>query len=197
MQNDIRRASFVDAADELFLEKGITSTSVGDITSRVGVTRSLFYHYFDDKDDITDAVIDMHVDEFMGYVQNWTLGLGDCSISDSLIGLARIARTYLEGPTSFGNQILVESDAGLYQRFVVRSSRLLADYFVNTRGKRGAFINWTDTRHPWESLYMLSVGIMSMMVRREAFTDEVVADLIADTLHIDLGQQVYRGGERK
>lgn len=40
-------------------------------------------------------------------------------------------------------------------------------------------------RHPKESFYALSVGIMSMMMRQPEVTDEVIADLSIDTLHID------------
>ena len=36
-------------------------TSVQDITNRVGVTRSLFYHYFPDKEAVTSAVLDDYI----------------------------------------------------------------------------------------------------------------------------------------
>ncbi|MEG0218077.1 MAG: helix-turn-helix domain-containing protein, partial [Raoultibacter sp.] len=40
-----RRDDFVCAARELFEEKGLSKTTVKDITEHIGVTRSLFYHY--------------------------------------------------------------------------------------------------------------------------------------------------------
>ena len=45
-----RRAEIVAAARELFETKGIGHTTVKDISEAVNVTRSLFYHYFPDKD---------------------------------------------------------------------------------------------------------------------------------------------------
>ena len=40
------RADIVAAARELYEEQGLSKTSVQDITNRMGVARSLFYHYF-------------------------------------------------------------------------------------------------------------------------------------------------------
>ena len=189
MQKDARYAAFVTAADELFMEKGIGSTSVGDITKRVGVARSLFYHYFEDKQGIVDAVIDSRVNDFMEYVREWTRSLDGGDFSSALLNLVKLMRGYLHSPTSLGSRIIRERDAGLYHRFVVRSSILLSEHFVSTRKERGALIHYTHTRHPAESFYVLSVGVMSMMVRNPEVTDEVIADVIAETLCIDMDSQ--------
>ena len=191
METDQRRDAFVIAALELFSEKGFARTSIHDITERVGVTRSLFYHYFADKQAITDAANELRVDEFMDYIRDWTRGLGGtANAQDSLLTLAHIVRTYLTNPESLGSCIIREQNASLYQRFVVRSATLIAQHFVKTRGERGALIHLTHTRHPEESFYVLAVGIMSIMYRRPEVSDEVIADLMADTLHIDLDQKI-------
>lgn len=190
MKNDKRRAAFIEAADDLFVQKGIANTSVGDIANRAGVTRSLFYHYFNDKQDITDAVIEKRIDEFMDYLREWTLSLGGGSFRDSLRRLVGVMRSFLNGPTSLGSRVIYEQDASLYQRFVVRSSKLLSQHFVDSRGIRGSLIDYTHVRHPQESFYVLSVGIMSIMIREPDIGDEIIADLIAETLHIDLSQSV-------
>ena len=41
-----RREDIVSCARELFEEKGLSRTSVQSIADRMGVARSLFYHYF-------------------------------------------------------------------------------------------------------------------------------------------------------
>ena len=56
-----RRADIVAAARELYEEQGLSKTSVQDITNRMGVARSLFYHYFPDKEAVTSAVLDDYV----------------------------------------------------------------------------------------------------------------------------------------
>ena len=43
-RGDTRRESIVRAAREICLEKGFSKITVSDIASKVGMTRSLFYH---------------------------------------------------------------------------------------------------------------------------------------------------------
>ncbi|MDQ2670204.1 MAG: TetR/AcrR family transcriptional regulator, partial [Gemmatimonadota bacterium] len=43
------RESLAEAACELFLERGYEQTSVTDIATRAGVSRSSFFNYFDTK----------------------------------------------------------------------------------------------------------------------------------------------------
>lgn len=196
MDNDLRRQAFVEAADELYREKGIRQTSIRDIAERVGVTRSLFYHYFPDKQAMTDAVIERRVDEFMDYLINWTAQLHGSDTRESLVSLTKIARSFLNGPTSLIEGIVRDQDATLFQHFVVRSSRLLADHFVQSR-RQGAFIHLSNVQHPRESFYVLSVGVMSTMIRDPQTPDEVIADVIVDTLHIDLNRPPSTDAEQR
>ena len=55
---DHRRKEFIQAAASVFETKGVRHATISDITDAMGVTRSLFYHYFKDKDDIVNATID-------------------------------------------------------------------------------------------------------------------------------------------
>lgn len=52
-----KRRALLDAAYELFLERGITKTSVEDITSRAKVAKGTFYLYFQDKNAVTQALL--------------------------------------------------------------------------------------------------------------------------------------------
>jgi AcrR family transcriptional regulator len=53
---DERKAEFVATAEALFMERGFENTSVSDIVKEVGVAHGLFYHYFDSKEQILDAI---------------------------------------------------------------------------------------------------------------------------------------------
>lgn len=52
-----------EAACELFLERGYDATSVADITSRAGVSRSTFFNYVESKSDLLWARFDDAVDK--------------------------------------------------------------------------------------------------------------------------------------
>ncbi len=52
-----KRRALLDAAYELFLERGTTKTSVEDITSRAKVAKGTFYLYFRDKNAVMKALL--------------------------------------------------------------------------------------------------------------------------------------------
>ena len=52
-----KRRALLDAAYELFLERGTAKTSVEDITSRAKVAKGTFYLYFQDKGAVMQALL--------------------------------------------------------------------------------------------------------------------------------------------
>jgi len=56
------RATLAEAACELFLERGYEATSIADISTRAGVSRSSFFNYFSSKGDIFWGAFDERVD---------------------------------------------------------------------------------------------------------------------------------------
>lgn len=65
------RAGIVDCAKRLFYEHGYDGTSFTDIVEASGLYRGNIYHYFKTKDDILQAVIDQHLAEFGGLLEQW------------------------------------------------------------------------------------------------------------------------------
>jgi len=58
-----RANEILEAARDLFNEKGFENTSVDDIVRRVGVAKGLFYYYFDSKEEIIGILYDRLFDE--------------------------------------------------------------------------------------------------------------------------------------
>ncbi len=56
------RERIVQAAAELIAEKGAAGMSLDDVRARTGASRSQLYHYFEDRDDLVRAVIDVTTD---------------------------------------------------------------------------------------------------------------------------------------
>lgn len=54
---DERYTEFLDVAQSLFFTSGYDRTSVQQIIKSVGVAKGTFYHYFDSKADILDALV--------------------------------------------------------------------------------------------------------------------------------------------
>lgn len=55
-----RRNEILDAADELFGQKGFDGTSTNEILEKVGIARGTLYYHFKSKEDIMDSLIDRY-----------------------------------------------------------------------------------------------------------------------------------------
>lgn len=64
-----RRNEVLDAADELFSQKGFDGTSTNDILGKVGIARGTLYYHFKSKEDIMDALIERYSDRLLGAAQ--------------------------------------------------------------------------------------------------------------------------------
>jgi len=61
-----RRNEILDAADELFGQKGFDGTSTNDILEKVGIARGTLYYHFKSKEDIMDALIERYNSQILG-----------------------------------------------------------------------------------------------------------------------------------
>lgn len=61
-----RRNEILDAADELFAQKGFDGTSTNDILEKVGIARGTLYYHFKSKEDIMDALIERYTGLLLG-----------------------------------------------------------------------------------------------------------------------------------
>jgi AcrR family transcriptional regulator len=48
-------------AEELFMQFGIRSVSMDDISNHLGMSKKTLYQYFADKDELVEAVVDIHI----------------------------------------------------------------------------------------------------------------------------------------
>jgi AcrR family transcriptional regulator len=53
---EVRKKEIIQAAMELFREKGYGKTTIADINKRVGVTKGAFYYHFSSKEDLLEQV---------------------------------------------------------------------------------------------------------------------------------------------
>jgi AcrR family transcriptional regulator len=66
---DRTRASLIDAASTLFASRGYDATAVDTIVQEAGVSKGAFYHHFDSKDEILDAVAERTAAEAMRIIE--------------------------------------------------------------------------------------------------------------------------------
>src|SRR5271163_4719964 len=68
------RARIVEEAAALIHERGVAGTTLEDVKAAAGVSGSQMYHYFPDKDDLVQAVIDYQADAIAGHQRQADLG---------------------------------------------------------------------------------------------------------------------------
>ena len=105
------RARIVEEAAALIHERGVAGTTLEDVKVAAEVSGSQMYHYFPDKDDLVQAVIDYHAD---GIVSRNRQALGGANGVEAWrkMVIAAAKRTKAKGGCALGSLVgqLAESD---------------------------------------------------------------------------------------
>lgn len=112
-RGDTRRESIVRAAREICLEKGFSKITVSDIASKVGMARSLFYHYFNDKDAVADAVLDDVIDEILTKLEEWNQAREIGNVNKALDEIVLVLRSLIADESPFSNRMIQDGNAEL------------------------------------------------------------------------------------
>lgn len=67
---DLRRASLIEAAGKLFVEKGYEAATMDEIAAGAGVAKGTLYHYFASKSELLEVLRDGFEDEVMNRVRS-------------------------------------------------------------------------------------------------------------------------------
>lgn len=71
------RARIVDAAARLIWERGVTATTLEDVKLAAEVSSSQLYHYFADKEQLINAVVEHQADKLVNNTANANLGTAE------------------------------------------------------------------------------------------------------------------------
>jgi len=69
VDRETRRAELIAAASAIFAERGVANTTVSDIVKAAGVAQGTFYLYFDSKDAVVLAVVELVVDAMVSAIE--------------------------------------------------------------------------------------------------------------------------------
>ncbi|SNT11434.1 TetR/AcrR family transcriptional regulator [Rhodococcoides kyotonense] len=129
-----RNRRILDAAAELFYEKGFHGTSVDELGTRAGVSGPAVYRHFAGKDEILAALFDEAMDILLAAVEPIHDGAGD--------DLERLIRHHVE--FAIGNRHLVNvsqrEDRSLVQPFKRRVDRRRKKYVEGWEAAVGRYL---------------------------------------------------------
>lgn len=186
--NDVyeqRRSNIVEAARQLYEEQGLSRTSVKDIAERAGITRSLFYHYFPDKQAVTSAVLDDFVEDYIEALSIWNNERMTGEIEQALDGVVRVLRVSVFEGSSFRRALDTRENAALYIEFINRVADRTARYIVDTTVRDYSELHSVSIVHLYETFYILILGICGYIRTHQDVSDEVLKDIIAQSLHME------------
>lgn len=157
-----------------------------DISEAVNVTRSLFYHYFPDKDAVVEAVLDDYVEDFRIMVQTWDAERAPHDIEGALRDCIKILRIAVFDNDSFRTELVTHENAGLYLKFLHRSTDVLATRFLQTTAVDYEREHGLPINHVYETFYVLIIGLVGYMRAHPEAENELLEDLVSQALRLDM-----------
>lgn len=182
---DARRTQIVQAARTICLEKGFSKITISDIAEHVGMTRSLFYHYFQDKNQVADAVLDDVINEVIARLEEWNEHRETGNISKALDDVVRLTRSLIADEGPFSQRLIEDGNAGLYLRFIDRAADRISDYLCSSTVREFEQHHGMPITYEHETFYTLIVGLISLIRLHPDIDDAIVRQVAAQTLHLD------------
>ena len=185
LAHDDRKQEIVQAVLAVCANQGIEHLSGSSVTQRAGCTRSLFYHYFPNKDAALAAALDHTIDLFIERLRTWNASRVQGDIEGALESISRLLIDMVVNSPELPRSILNNGDAVLYTAFVHKVAERCARYLCETTviefGKRHEIL----IDHVYETFYVLISGLILYIRSHADVSVDVVKDIIASTLHIE------------
>lgn len=183
--NSERKQEIVNAARSLYEEQGLACTSVQDIARKVNISRSLFYHYFPDKDAVTSAVLKTYIDDIEEALRIWNSERVEGEIEDALEGAVKLLKLVIFDKDSFRIALASNENAALYIEFTHRVADRIARYIVKTTVEDYRALHNIEIHHVYETFFVLIVGLSAFVRLHPDADNQLLKDLIAQTLHME------------
>ena len=183
-----RRQQIIDCAQKLIEEEGIAKTSVRAITDEMGVTRTLFYHYFPSKDELVSAVLDAYMADFVASLRRWNENRVEGDIEGALDSMVAFLRSEVLGEDAhspFRRALATHENASLYLEFSNRVADTVVRYILDSTVQDYDRLHKVRIEHVYETFYVLILGMVGFMRQHPEADDAVLKDLISQSLHIE------------
>ena len=183
--SDARKKQIIDTARALYETKGLAHTSVKDITDECDIARSLFYHYFPNKQAVTSAVLDDYISDYIDSLVMWNAEREEGNIEQALDSVVRVLRLGVFEGSSFRHALDTSENAALYLEFINRVADKTTRYIIDTTVRDYERLHDIHIEHVYETFYTLILGLCGYIRTHRDVSDEVLKSLIAQTLHMD------------
>ena len=185
LTGDERRREILAAVRTVSSELGVSHLSVSAVTKRAGCTRSLFYHYFEDKEAVADAVLDNVIDEILTTLKQWNQARETGNVNKALDDIVHVLRSLIADESPFSNRMIQDGNAELYIKFIDRAADRIADYIAQTTVRDFEQMHGLPITNVHETFFTLIVGLISLIRSHPNISDRTIKEVMAQTLHIE------------
>ena len=192
LAHDARKEELLRAVIDVCAREGISKLSVSNITKHVGCTRSLFYHYFPNKEAALEAALDYTIDAFIARLRSWNEGRTFGDIEGALDGISHLLKTLVLEMPGISGSITEGGDAVLYTTFVNRVAERCARYICESTVVDFARYHEVLIDNVYETFYVLISGLILYIRSHKDVPEPVIKDIIACTLHIEGYTEKYK-----
>ena len=194
---DIRRTELVEAAEQLFIEKGFDEASVSDIVKKVNVAQGTFYYYFKSKDDILDEIVDRLMDDIID-ILNIVINDEELNAVQKIFRLFSLSmehRQKFNGKERLVDVVHDEKHEMMHLRLAKKNTPLFEDFFEKII-RQGVDEGIFDTAYPAEASIAL-VALMNAIGHKDK-TGPKLTDAEKITLfkaYLDLMERILGAGK--
>lgn len=190
--HDDRREEILAAVRDACAEEGISRLSVSSITKRVGCTRSLFYHYFPDKEAALNAALDEFIERFLERLKAWNSQRERGDIEGALDDVVALMKHIVLDNRDLPKSLASGGNAALYTAFVHRVADRTARYICESTVVDFARYHEVRIDHVYETFYVLITGLVMYIRTHPDAPDALIKDIVASTLHIEGYTEKYK-----
>lgn len=163
-----RRLEILEAAQELFMIKGYSATTVSDIVKKVGVAQGLFYYYFKSKKDVFQGVIELYAGQF--------IDLFLVILRDDTLSLEKKVEKFFEEFPGKGfskidnlvNELHHEEHIELHDQIANYVAEMVIPTFASTLQKQTDY----DESQAYLAARFIAYGIVGALSEYTLFTEE-------------------------
>ncbi|GLC81298.1 TetR/AcrR family transcriptional regulator [Lacrimispora brassicae] len=165
-----RKNEILDAADELFGQKGFDGTSTNDILEKVGIARGTLYYHFKSKEDIMDALIERYHVQLVNAAKEIASNKS-LPVTQRLLQVIKALRINHKGGKEIIEQMHKPQNALMHQKTqkaILNGITPILAELIKEGMETGVF----DTPYPYESMEMIMTYANGVFDGDMEMTDE-------------------------
>lgn len=175
------------AARELYETEGVAATSMAAIARKAGITRTLLYYYFPNKQAVTDAVLDDYIEDLVESVSTWNELRAFGNTPEELKNcVSAFRRTLYTASGQPRPMFAVLKELGLRDWFATQAVRECVACIQNYIVSEYLAYRTIEIQLIPETFGLLLFGLAGLMKAKPDITDKELAILVEQTLRLDM-----------